>query len=223
MEHTYYKKPFFFLFIFLLFPQSSAAEEIDEIIIEANWREIKILEEDSSVIILSKELIKNEPIKHFENLSYLIPNLNFSASDSRARYFQIRGIGERSGYQGTPNTSVGFLIDDIDYSGQGGIATTFDVDQIEVYRGPQGSRIGANALAGLIYIKTKDPTEEFEGTSEIMVGNYGTRSSGVAFGGPLSDNKDVKYRLAIRKDYSDGFRKNIFLNNLIRPEKMKFR
>ena len=212
MEHIHFKRSFFYSFIFLFFFNSSLAEEIDEIVVEANWREAKVVEEDSSVIILNKELLKNEPIKNFESLSYLIPNLNFSASDSRARYFQIRGIGERSGYQGTPNTSVGFLIDDIDYSGQGGIATTFDVDQIEVYRGPQGSRIGANALAGLIYIKTKDPTEEFEGTSEIMIGTYGTRSSGVAFGGPLSDNKDIKYRLAIRKDYSDGFRKNIFLN-----------
>ena len=45
---------------------------------------------------------------------------------------QIRGIGERSGYQGAPNSSVGFLIDDIDYSGQGGIATTFDLDQVEI-------------------------------------------------------------------------------------------
>ena len=100
-------------------------------------------------------------------LSYLIPNLNFAASDSRARYFQIRGIGERGGYEGTPNSSVGFLIVEGDYSGQGGIATTFDVDQIEVHRGPQGSRIGADALAGVGYIKTKDPTVEFEGTSEV--------------------------------------------------------
>ena len=80
-----------------------------------------------------------------------------------------RGIGERSGYQGTPNSSVGFLIDDIDYSGQGGIATLFDVDQVEVFRGPQGSRSGANALAGLIYRKTKDQTEKFEGTSELTL------------------------------------------------------
>ena len=77
---------------------------------------------------------------------------------------------------------MAFLIDDIDYSGQGGIATTFDVEQIEVYRGPQGARIGANALAGLIYIKTKEPTKEFEGTSEITYGDYNTLSSGLAFG-----------------------------------------
>ena len=143
--------------------------------------------------------------------SYLVPNLNYAASDSRARYFQIRGIGERSGYQGTPNSSVGFLIDDIDYSGQGGIATLFDVDQVEVFRGPQGSRSGANALAGLIYIKTKDPTEKFEGISELTLGDYGTQNIGIAFGGPMQ-NKKLKYRLVLRTDYADGFRKNTYLN-----------
>ena len=150
-------------------------------------------------------------MKHFEQLSFLVPNLNFAASDSRARYFQIRGIGERSGYQGTPNSSVGLLIDDIDYSGQGGIATTFDVNQIEVFRGPQGARIGANALAGLIYIQTKDPTDTFEATSEATIGTYGTKSTGIALGGPLDQNSNITYRIALRKDQADGFRKNYFL------------
>ena len=170
-----------------------------------------ISEEDSSISIIPSETIKSQAIKHFQQLSYLVPNLNYAASDSRARYFQIRGIGERSGYQGTPNSSVGFLIDDIDYSGQGGIATLFDVDQVEVFRGPQGSRSGANALAGLIYIKTKDPTEKFEGISELTLGDYGTQNIGIAFGGPMQ-NKKLKYRLVLRTDYADGFRKNTYLN-----------
>ena len=59
------------------------------------------------------------------------------------------------GMKGTPNSAVGFLIDDIDYSGQGGIATTFDVEQIEVHRGPQGSRIGSNAMSRINLYKNK--------------------------------------------------------------------
>ena len=202
-----------FISLFISFFSSQiASETIEEIIIKGDWRQTSADQEDSSVLVLDEEIIKSQPLKHFEQLSYLVPNLNFAASDSRARYFQIRGIGERSGYQGTPNSSVGFLIDDIDYSGQGGIATTFDLDQIEIYRGPQGSRIGANALAGLIYIKTKDPTDKFEGTSELTVGSYGTKSAGVAFGGPLKVNNDLSYRLVLRKDKSNGYRKNLYLN-----------
>ena len=195
----------------LLFSVFIFSKNIEEVVVKGEFREKSISEEDSSISIISSETIKSKAIKHFQQLSYLVPNLNYAGSDSRARYFQIRGIGERSGYQGTPNSSVGFLIDDIDYSGQGGIATLFDLDQVEVFRGPQGSRTGANALAGLIYIKTKDPTDKFEGTSEITLGDYGTQNLGIAFGGPMKNEK-LKYRLVLRTDYADGFRKNIFLN-----------
>ena len=88
----------------------------------------------------------------------------------------------------------------------------FDVDQVEVIRGPQASRIGANALAGLIYIKTKEPTEEFEASSEINLGSYNTQSAGIALSGPVTKNKDIKFRFVVRQDQSDGFRKNLFLN-----------
>ena len=200
----------YILFFFIFSSVTVFSQTIEEIVLKGDWREKKVLEEDSSVVVLNNQITESQPIKHFENLSYLVPNLNFAASDSRARHFQIRGIGERSGYERTPNSAVGFLIDDIDYSGQGGIATTFDVDQIEVHRGPQGSRIGSNALAGLIYIRTKEPTEIFEGTSEVTLGSYGTRNAGIAFGGPIEFNDEITYRLALRQDYSDGFRKNLY-------------
>ena len=205
-------RPFILTLLFLsLLSKEIVSETIEEIVVLGDWRQILADQEDSSVVLLDAKTIKSQSMRHFEQLSYLVPNLNFAASDSRARYFQIRGIGERSGYQGTPNSSVGFLIDDIDYSGQGGIATTFDVKQIEIHRGPQGSRIGANALAGLIYIRTKDPTDVFEANSEITLGSYGIKSTGLAFGGPFKDNESISYRLAFRKDKADGFRKNLYL------------
>ena len=203
------KKSFFSLF-FIFSSIDLISQDIEEIIVKGNWRESKSIEQDSSIVILKNNILESQPVKHFENLSYLVPNLNFAASDSRARHFQIRGIGERSGYERTPNSAVGILIDDVDYSGQGGIATTFDIDQVEVHRGPQGSRIGSNALAGLIYIKTKEPTAEYEGITEITSGSYGTLNAGTAFGGPSAFNQNLTYRLVLRNDYSDGFRKNLF-------------
>ena len=200
-----------YLFLCLLYSNLILAS-VEEIVVLGDWKEISPDKKDASIVLLSSKEIDNQAVNHFEELSYLVPNLNFAASDSRARYFQIRGIGERSGYQGTPNSSVGFLIDDIDYSGQGGIATTFDIDQAEIHRGPQGSRIGANALAGLIYIKTKDPTKEFESTGRVVLGSYGRRSIGLAAGGPLQISDYLTYRLALYKHEEDGFRKNIYLN-----------
>jgi len=201
----------FFTFLFFLFFQSYFySEEVDEIVVSGDWREITQAEKNSSLIIFTEENIDKKQYKHFEDLSYSVPNLNFAASDSRPRYFQIRGIGERSGYEGTPNSSVGFLIDDIDFSGQGGIASSYDIKQIEVYRGPQGSRMGANALAGMIYVKTNDPVDNFFAKADLILGDYGRKDLGAVVNVPISS--DFKYRLSLKKEDADGFRKNIYLN-----------
>ena len=198
----------FFSVFFILFPAHTDA--IDEIVVSGDWRDTNLSEVDSSLILVNDEDIQKKQYKHFEDITYLIPNLNFAASDSRPRYFQIRGIGERSGYEGTPNSSVGFLIDDIDFSGQAGIASVYDIDQVEVYRGPQGSRMGASSLAGMIYIKTKDPKDLFEANGEITIGNYGRNDLSASINIPFT--KGLKSRLSIRKEDFDGFRENLFLN-----------
>ena len=198
------------LFFFLLFINLSVhSDNLEEIIVSGDWRDTILSEVDSSLILINDEDIRKKQYKHFEDITYLVPNLNFAASDSRPRYFQIRGIGERSGYEGTPNSSVGFLIDDIDFSGQAGIASVYDIDQVEVYRGPQGSRMGASSLAGMIYIKTKDPQDLFEANGEITLGNYGRNDLSASINIPFA--KNLKSRLSIRKEDFDGFRKNLFL------------
>ena len=100
----------------------------------------------------------------------MIPNVNYSKGSSRARYFQIRGIGERGQFDEPLNSSVGLLIDGIELSGIGTVATLFDVKQIEVLRGPQGTLYGANALAGLINVVTNKPTDIFESNLEFGLG-----------------------------------------------------
>ena len=98
--------------------------------------------------VLDAKTLHEAGQQNFEDVMALVPNLNWAGDTSLPRYFQIRGIGELQQYQGAPNPSVGFLIDDIDFSGLGMAATLFDVDQIEVLHGPQSTIYGANALGG---------------------------------------------------------------------------
>ncbi|MGB5581422.1 MAG: Plug domain-containing protein, partial [Woeseia sp.] len=135
-----------------------AEEALDEIIVRADFRERAAAELPPSITVLDQATIEQSAIQHFEELVFSVPNLNYSGDGHRARYFQIRGIGELEQYEGAPNPSVGFLIDDIDFSGIATIATLFDVAQVDVLRGPQGTRYGANALAGLIYVQSVAPT-----------------------------------------------------------------
>ena len=66
----------FFSFFFIFLSITSFSQDIEEIIVKGDWREINVLEEDSSIVILNNQIIESQPIKHFENLSYLVPNLN---------------------------------------------------------------------------------------------------------------------------------------------------
>jgi outer membrane receptor protein involved in Fe transport len=192
---------------------SAVAEEaIDEIIVTADFRGRPASELPSSVSIIDASVIEEAAVQHFEELVNIVPNLSWSGDGHRARYFQIRGVGELEQYQGAPNPSVGFLIDDIDFSGIGTIATLFDVESIEVLRGSQGSRYGANALGGLIYMRSTEPSAERNGRVQLQVGDDDTVTVGAAFGGALDDDESVLFRLSAQKHDSNGFRKNTYLD-----------
>jgi iron complex outermembrane receptor protein len=187
-----------------------AEGELDEVIVTATLRHIPENEYPGSATVLGADALHVAGQRNFEDVVALVPNLNWAGDTSLPRYFQIRGIGELEQYQGAPNPSVGFLIDDIDFSGLGGISTLFDIGQIEVLRGPQGTLYGANALAGLIYVRSAEPSEAFGGRAELELGDYGTRSIGAVLTGPVQ-SLDSAFRLAAQRYQSDGFYRNAYL------------
>jgi outer membrane receptor protein involved in Fe transport len=191
----------------------TAAPATSEIIVLASQlREAELATVPVSVTQLDTAEIDIASLQHFEELTSLVPNLNWSGEGSRARYFQIRGTGELEQYDGAPNPSIGLVIDDIDLSGIGAVATTFDLDSIEVLRGPQGVRYGANALAGLIYVQSKAPSLQPEAELELSGGSDDTRAVGAAVGGAVPGSDDtLAYRLAVQQYDSDGFRRNPWL------------
>lgn len=198
--------------LLILFTYSVSAEElIDEIIVSADFRGRTANDIPASVSVIDARFIEEAAVQHFEELVNVVPNLSWSGDGHRARYFQIRGVGELEQYQGAPNPSVGFLIDDIDFSGIGTIATLFDVESIEVLRGSQGSRYGANALGGLIYMRSTAPSVERNGRLQLTVGDDDAMTLGAAFGGALNDKETVLFRLSAQKHESNGFRDNPYL------------
>jgi outer membrane receptor protein involved in Fe transport len=189
----------------------ASAELIEEIVVTADFRERPVGDFPASVTVLSGDELREAAQQHFEELVNSIPNLNWSGDGHRARYFQIRGIGELEQYEGAPNPSVGFLIDDIDFSGIGTVATLFDMESVEVLRGSQGSRYGANALAGLVYMRSQSPSAERNGRLRLSAGDDDMRSLGLAFGGALGDAEKVFYRISGQHHESNGFRDNPYL------------
>jgi outer membrane receptor protein involved in Fe transport len=186
-------------------------EKLEKTTVISDLREDKFQSETSaSLTVLDAETLEKAGTQHFEDVMNMVPNLNWSSATNRPRYFQIRGIGERSQYEGAPNPSVGFVVDDIDFSALGGVATLFDIEQIEVLRGPQGTRYGANGLAGLIYVKSKDPEFDSSYKLETLIGDDGDRAFGFRATGGLT--QQLAYRFAIHQYNADGFRYNDFFN-----------
>lgn len=192
----------------------AAAEDPDdlaEVVVTAALRAAPETEVPASVTVLDTGVLRDAGQQSLQDVLGLVPNLNWAGDTSRPRYFQLRGIGELEQYQGAPNPSVGFLIDDIDFSGLGSAGTLYDIGQLEVLRGPQATRYGANALAGLIYLRSADPTPQLTARADLEAGDYNTRSYGAVVSGPV-EALDSGFRLAAQRYTTDGFYHNVYLN-----------
>ena len=164
----------------------------------------------SSVSVLNATQIRKTNGLHFQDIIDHIPGLNWAGGTSRPRFFQIRGLGERSQYagEGAPNYSVGFMMDDIDLSGIGMAGLLFDLSQIEVHKGPQSSIYGPNAMGGLISMRSVDPFKVEPNQISFTVGSDQMTRGGIGFGAALSPK--LFYRLSYMAGNSNGFRENVY-------------
>ena len=185
--------------------------QLEEIIVTAGFRDIGLQSQPVSTSVVTAEAISLRAAQHLEEVLNLAPNVNYASGASRARFYQIRGVGERGQFQAPLNPSVGFMVDGVDFSGLGTMATLFDVEQVEVLRGPQGTLHGANALAGLINVRTGDPTDKPYLRMEATLADYDTYSAGIVGSGPLVAD-ELLYRLSVNHYGSDGFIENDYLD-----------
>jgi outer membrane receptor protein involved in Fe transport len=185
------------------------ATALDTVKVSADFRDLDLQQIPSAITVVDEDEINKRNANHLESILSLAPNVNFSAGASRGKYIQIRGIGERSQFTDPTNPSVGLIMDGIDITGLGGAATLFDIEQIEVLRGPQGTAFGASALAGAINIVSKEQTEDNSGYISAEIGNYHSQKVEGAFGAKI--NKNLSARIAAQANLSNGYIKNAHL------------
>ncbi len=191
-----------------LHPQSVRVSEIQVV----DGMQLKSLMESigvSTVLPVDAELSGHN---HLEDIVSMVPNLNSSGGTSRARYFQVRGIGELSQFagEGAPHFYVGYVIDDINLSGMGSAGTLNDLRQIDVFKGPHSTVFGANAMAGTINLASNDPTPFFDYGASVSSGTDSYISSSTFYSGPIVRN--LYHRLSVQTTKSDGFRRNLHHN-----------
>ena len=174
-------------FAALLAPNLVMAEgrQIEEVIVTAERQEASIQDTSISITAFTGEFIDDFGIRNQEDLQNFVPATTIQPYDAT-----VRGVGRNfralGGDPGVATYMNGVYSEDLLTATA---ATFWDVERIEVLRGPQGTLYGRNAVGGAINILYKEPTEEFEGAMRAIVGDFGTQDYYGAFSGPLIEDK----------------------------------
>ncbi|WP_162299988.1 TonB-dependent receptor [Kineobactrum sediminis] len=206
-----------------LAPFSTQANTLEEVIVTAQKREQSLQDVGITVSALTGETIEKLGLYDSNDLSNSIPNLNIEspAGEGGVSVVFIRGVGLND-FATNNSGPVGFYIDEV-YAGSSNSqsAALFDIDRIEVLKGPQGTLYGRNTTGGAISLVSRKPGVETEGYVRGSYGNYSTgndeyRIEG-AVGGSLGDT--VQARVAGVTYHSDGYMKNLVDNSYVEKER----
>jgi iron complex outermembrane receptor protein len=185
--------------------------QIEEIVVTATKREENVQDVPVAVSVLSSDTIENANAVGLEGLQALIPSATFrKGNTTRNSAVIIRGLGTIS-FSTAAEPSVSTVVDGVvlGRSGQA-FGDIYDIERLEVLRGPQGTLFGKNASAGVVNITTKRPSDSFEGYVDMQFyQDNETRLRG-RVSGPLGD--DVRGSLTYFNGDFDGYIRNIFTN-----------
>jgi len=184
--------------------------ELEKIIVTGDFQQESIQTLSASASLFSENEMNQRGATYLDEMLASAANVNFAAGASRGRYIQIRGVGLRSQFVDPINPSVGLVIDGINYSGLGGSSLLFDIDQVEIYRGPQGTRFGADGMAGMIQMQSANATSDPSLKLHIGAGTYNSHEAGLAASTGLTD--DTSARVSYFRRKSDGYVDNLYLD-----------
>ena len=195
-------------------PAASTARDtqiIDVVIVTAQRREENLIDVPIAVAAFSGEALERRQIDQATDLQLNVPNVSYTKTNFTGSNFQIRGIGVSS----------------VAASGDSGVETHFnsmpiknprlfeteyfDVQRVEVLRGPQGTLYGRNATGGAVNIIARRPEKEFEGNVELEAGNYGAVKVKGMVNIPLGET--VAARFAGISFKRDGYTDNLATGN----------
>lgn len=185
--------------------------DLERIVVTGDFQRESIQTLSASASLFSEDEINQRGASYLDEMLGSTANVNFASGASRGRYIQIRGVGLRSQFVDPINPSVGLVIDGINYSGLGGSSLLFDIDQVEIYRGPQGTRFGADGMAGMIQMGSAKATSDPSLKLQLGAGTYNTREAGIAASTGLTD--DTSARVSYFRRKSDGYVDNLYLND----------
>lgn len=185
---------------------------LEEVVVTATRRAESLQDVSVSVSAFTESDLEKLGVISLDRVARVTPGLYFREAQSmKSSTTTIRGIAPVSGSAGA-DPSVGYYIDDV-YLGNnvGSVIDLYDVERIEVLRGPQGTLYGRNTIGGVISVTSKRPTDEFEGKFNAQLGNYNFQRYFGTVSGPLVPGT-LNASFSALYHERDGFMDNAFLN-----------
>ena len=177
------------------------AEILEEVIVTARRREESLQETPESVSVLSSDMIETKKIARLDDMVDSVSNMfMINDQDPSTNIITIRGITTNRNQP----SSVAFLIDGVTQPDTDGISREyFDLERVEVLKGPQGALYGKNAIGGVVHVITKKPGNEFAGSVKAEVGDGGLLKAQGAVTGPMIED-ELFFRLSGSYVEKDG-------------------
>lgn len=183
---------------------------LEEVIVTARRRAESLQESPVAVTALSAEALREAGVRNLADLNEIAPNIEVSSANGTAPLanIYIRGVGQRNT---GPNidSGVGIYIDGV-YVGRpdGALLDIYDIQSVQVLRGPQGTLFGKNTTGGALVFTTNRPVDEFEASAGARVGNYDRLDGNFMVNVPLSER--LWTRLSGSSVNRDGYIKNVY-------------
>ena len=164
----------------------AVAQQLEEVVVTAQYREQNIQDVPIAVTAIGTQQIEAAGIFDATTIALNVPGMAYAEFSPGQAIIAMRGITSVDDGAGLDN-SVALFLDGIYIGRQAGIQfDMFDLERIEVLKGPQGTLFGRNAVGGAISVITSKPQNEFGGKAQVTVGNEGIlRYQGLLTGGPL--------------------------------------
>jgi len=186
--------------------------KLETIVVKAQRRSERLQDVPVSVKAFSAKQIEDAGIKNTEDFIAMTPNVSFDNSFTYGNSFVvIRGVTQVN----NADSPVAVVVDGVPQNNQKQLKMNlFDVQSIEVLKGPQGALYGRNAIGGAINIETKQPRNQFEGFAGVEVGNGGAKQVSAGIGGALVEDL-VMLRVVGQSKRADGLIGNTYLNQMV--------
>lgn len=181
----------------------AADPSIDEVIVTAQRRVGTLQTTSASISAYSPEALEVLNLENIEDIGLIDPSAQVALYQGEAQIF-LRGVGTPITVGGTDSATAIYRDGEFLSRAAASVPGFFDVSQVEILKGPQGTLYGRNATAGSVVITSNAPTEDFAGYGSVTVGNYDRFDLEAAIGGPIVEDA-LLFRLAAKSANRDGY------------------